>query len=134
MSKIIPFPQQCIRPTPRTACETSNTSLPNPPRTHGETEGTSLLVASIIAGAPGGQEQGPVLDVPRLVALILRTCRRLGRRPSRLSPILARDLEQHCELGNPTAILMRDWLCGVRPDIPSELAAAETSINRAGEG
>ena len=137
MSEIVQFPSKhsqttapAVSPGAANASSSKCESPTDPPT-------RATAIASVIAGTDNGSDHGPVLDVARVVGLVLRTCRRLGRKPSRLSPIIANDLERHCELGDPTAILLRDWLRDRSPfhvGIPNAIAVAEAAAPIAGEG
>lgn len=134
MSKIVTFPPERCKAAPSTngSAITQTSGI----QTLAGAPGAEA-VASAIAGTFDGNDLGPVLDVAQLVALVLRTCRRLGHKPARLSPILAADLERHCVLGDPTARLLRDWLANksVRSlAIPDATATAEPVTLLAGEG
>ena len=81
----------------------------------------TLQIARVIAGGAAGGDHEPVLRIDQVVGIILRSCRRLGRRPARLQPVIAADLARHCRRGDPTALLLRDWLAGRGPiDLTAE--------------
>lgn len=134
MSKIVTFPSERCKAGP----SLNSSAITETSRTKAIARAPGAEAVELaIAGTADGKDLGPVLDVSQLVALVLRTCRRLGHKPSRLSPILAADLERHCVLGDPTARLLRDWLANksVRPlVIPDAIAAAEPVAVLAGEG
>lgn len=75
----------------------------------------ALQIARVIAGGAAGGDHEPVLGIEQVVGIILRSCRRLGRRRARIQPVIAADLERHCRKGDPTALMLRDWLDGRGP-------------------
>lgn len=138
MSEIVQFPSKHL-PTiaPVVSPDATNASSSNCQSPTDHSAQAAMLIASAIAGTADGSDHGPVLDVARVVGLILRTCRRLGRKPSRLPPIIAADLTRHCELGDPTAILLSSWLqdgSAIHIGIPNVIAAAEDAAPIAEEG
>jgi hypothetical protein len=70
-----------------------------------------MAIANAIAGSSSDDHE-PILEIERIAAIILRTCKRLGRKPSSISPLIAADLDRHCRKGDPTAHTLRDWLDG----------------------
>ena len=68
----------------------------------------TLALAMTTQAAPETSE--PFIAIERLVALVVRASRRLGRRPSCLRPLIAAELDRHCRLGDPTALLLRKWI------------------------
>ena len=133
MSDIIAFPHNPHRAEPPQVAAV--TVDPGRMKRTGRTV-KAARVASAIATTAEGSDHEPVLDVAQVVALVLRTCRRLGHKPSRLSAVIAADLERHCALGDPTAQLLRDWLVDKSPvhqAMPPALVA-EAGADVAGEG
>lgn len=72
----------------------------------------ALAIANAIAAGSSSDDHEPVLEIERIVAIVLRTCKRLGRKPSTISSLIAADLDRHCRKGDPTARTLRDWLDG----------------------
>ena len=75
-------------------------------------ESNAMAIAHAIAAGTSSDDHEPVLEIERIVAIVLRTCKRLGRRPSTISSLIAADLDRHCRKGDPTARTLRDWLDG----------------------
>jgi hypothetical protein len=69
---------------------------------------TALAIAMVTPATVETSE--PFIAIERLVALVLQASRRLGRRPSRLRPLIAAELDRHCRRGDPTALMLRKWI------------------------
>ena len=69
-------------------------------------------------------------QVAMVVRIAVRSARRRGVRLESLLPIPRRWLLDLCEAGDPTAMVVRDWLTGARKNLPIELdgAVAASSI------
>ena len=68
--------------------------------------------------------------VAMVVRIAVRSAKRRGVRLESLLPIPRRWLLDLCEAGDPTAMVVRDWLTGARKNLPIELdgAVAASSI------
>ncbi|MDB5526048.1 MAG: hypothetical protein JWM58_3811 [Rhizobium sp.] len=75
-------------------------------------ETNALAIANAIASGSFSDDHEPVIEIERIIAIVLRTCKRLGRKPSTISSLIAADLDRHCKKGDPTARMLRDWLDG----------------------
>ncbi|MBL0370891.1 hypothetical protein JJB09_02510 [Rhizobium sp. KVB221] len=73
-------------------------------------ENNAVAIAMAIAGGARTEEGEPILAIEKIVAIILRSCKRLGRRPSRIPALISADLDRHCKQGDPTARMLRDWI------------------------
>lgn len=94
------------------------------------------MADAIICDGVDGADHPPVLDMPRIVWIILRSARRFGRKPSSMPRFVAADLERHCALGDPTALLMRGWIANdsaTLQEVPAPVMAA-ADRHGAGEG
>lgn len=72
------------------------------------TSATDMALAMTTEATPETFE--PFLPIERLVALVIRASDRLGRRPSCLRPLIATELNRHCQRGDPTALMLRKWI------------------------
>jgi hypothetical protein len=70
----------------------------------------SAMALATAMTAKGKGDTEPVLEIEQLVAVILQTCRRHGRRPRRLRPLIDNELERHCAKGDATAMALRAWI------------------------
>ena len=83
-----------------------------PRSNHGNAANNADAIVKAIATCSTSGDHDPILEVERIVAIVLQTFRRLGRKPVRLQPLIAADLDRHCKRGDPTALLLRDWIAG----------------------
>lgn len=137
MTIIIPFPAKHIAHTNLAGSQDNATGSACTVEERSDRSARASAIATAITTSTVDADNDPVLDVARIVGLVLRTCRRLGRKPARLSPIIAGDLERHCRLGDATAMLLRDWLSdksSFQVGIPRAIAASEAAAPVAGEG
>lgn len=128
MSRIIELhPDQTATGAPARERPTSMSDLGDRARL-----GHASLIARTTAGEAALDDQEPVLEIEQIVALVLRTCRRLGHRPARLRPIIAADLARHCRRGDPTALMLRDWLDGRMGLVPDVAGSKTARLARSG--
>ncbi|MBX9459676.1 MAG: hypothetical protein KL863_28650 [Rhizobium sp.] len=105
---------------------------------HASADASTHVSAEAIARAmtAGGVDldHPPVLDMPRIVWIVLRSARRFGRKPSCVPRFVAADLDRHCVLGDPTALLMRHWIAdrdATLDDVPAPVVATAEGIGAA---
>jgi hypothetical protein len=117
-SNILPFP----KPGPTTAEKPAATSLSDLP---------APVVARMLKSTDADREE----HVTMIVRDVIRFARRGESKTSVMPRQLRRWLQELCDTGDPTCLMLREWLEGNRRYLPSgatEAASASATLNQGG--